>query len=130
MSTYAQLYWLTRLDSISIFFRIIALILFIGIVVLSINYDIKERYENNLEMKKKSIKIGRILIISLLFSLLLNVFIPSKKEVTFIIAGGKTIDFIKSDKNVNKIPAQTTAVISSFLQKQIDEMNNDSTKNK
>jgi hypothetical protein len=130
MSTYAKLYWLTRLDSISIFFEIIAFILFIGIVVLSVYYALEEGYEDNLEMKKKSIKIGRILIISFLFSLLLNVFIPSQKEATFIIAGGKIIDFIKSDKNANKIPAQTTAITSSFLQKQIDKMNNDSTKNK
>ena len=51
-------------------------------------------------------------------------FIPSKNDVIFIIAGGKTIDFIKSDTSINKIPAQTTKLITDYLQEQINKNEN------
>lgn len=53
---------------------------------------------------------------------MLEVFVPTKNEAIVIIAGGKTLDFIKQDSSLNKIPSQTTAIISQFLQNEIDTL--------
>lgn len=117
METTTQLYWLTRLDSISMIFSIIAILGFfilIGIIMFSISDDID--YED-----KSVIKRMRIFFITFIISLLGVILIPTKDEVVFIIAGGKTIDFIKNDTSINKIPSQTTKLITDYLEEQINK---------
>jgi hypothetical protein len=126
METTTQLYWLTRLDGISIAFVVICIASFIGLLFSFIfytsevtsSYGVDEKLVTNL--KKWLNKCSIIFTISLMFAL----FIPSKNDVIFIIAGGKTIDFIKSDTSINKIPAQTTKLITDYLQEQINKNEN------
>ena len=71
----------------------------------------------------KLIKIvKRSLIPVFVVSLLVACLIPTQKEAVFIIAGGKTIDWAMADTSLNKIPSQTTAIISRFLEYQEKEI--------
>jgi hypothetical protein len=58
------------------------------------------------------------------------VFVPTQKEAVVIFAGGKTIDFIEADSSIQKIPHQTTEMISKFMENEILEMNKELERNK
>lgn len=132
MSNYSKLYWLTRLDNINGFAIVIAIISIVTIAITliwcAITSDFDE-YESRDEIgKRKALRAKargyiKSYVISFVVSLVLLIFLPTKNEVIFIVAGGKTMNFIQSDTSINKIPAQTTAIISDFLQKQIGDMN-------
>ena len=121
MNNYLNLYLLTRLDGICGMlstlvgvFAIILVIAFIG--RLACLTDKNAEVEN-------ATKIGfKIFLPILIVSIILSISIPTKNEAIFIIAGGKTIDFIQNDTSICKLPAQTTAIISNYLDKQIKEI--------
>lgn len=120
MQTTTQLYWLTRLDSIQFTFALLAiigLIIFIGLIMFTVSGDID--YED-----KTTIKQLRIYAVSFGISLLGAIFVPTKDEIIFIVAGGKTIDFIKNDSSINKLPGKTTKYISEILQNEINKLDN------
>ena len=60
-----------------------------------------------------------------LSSILGLVFIPTQNEAIVIFAGGKTIDFIEADSSIQKIPHQTTEIISKFMENEILKMNDE-----
>lgn len=128
MSNYAKLYWLTRLDSISIFFGfLIAFAIISAIVFLIMHSDSPLSFETDKlkvwpAKQKNYVNWIKKCLFAAVFFLLIEVFLPSKRDVILIVAGGKTIDFIQSDTSINKIPAQTTAIISDFLNKKIKEL--------
>lgn len=124
MATTTQLYWLTRLDSIQCIFGVLSILgttilIFILMAFLSGDIDYEE---------KSTKKNFRIFYVIYSISLIGAIFIPSKDEVIFIVAGGKTIDFIKNDSSINKIPSQTTKYISEILQKEINKLDDEEEK--
>jgi len=118
METTTQLYWLTRLDGVLIIFgtlTVIGIIISIFLSLAAVGGDLDLSDKDSLRLFKKFVVIFSISVLGV-------VFIPSKDEVVFIIAGGKTIDFIKNDSSINKLPGQTTKYISEILQKEIDKL--------
>lgn len=139
MSIYSKLYWLTRLDGIQGLFIAFAVIAFIAVVAIIIwrliNADFDE-FHTEKEIEKRSNnrktlgnKIKWILPLGFVF-FILSFLIPTKNEMIFIVAGGKTIDWVQNDTSIYKIPSQTTAIISDFLDKQIKKMNEKPEKSK
>lgn len=124
MSSYSQLYWLTRLDNIQGLFVATAVIS--GLLLLAyhicMGFLLAEEDWNDSALKK--IGKGKVVLVWIIcpISILAATLIPTKDEIIFIIAGGKTIDFIKHDSSINKIPAQSTKLITDFMQEQIDKM--------
>lgn len=117
-----NLYWLTRLDTfkgIGIALMIIGLvatfILFISIQIEG--YD----KEGRQEMRQEYSWVRKITIPFIIFGGLTTLFLPSRNEVIFIIAGGKAMDFVESDSSLNKIPAQSTKLITDYLENQIKD---------
>jgi hypothetical protein len=129
MNNYQKLYWLTRLDSINGFLTW-GLLVFSIIIIASILYGwIADDYLMNKEQKEKlkndlklSVKIRNYCIYFLIIFSLIKTFLPSQKEAIFIIAGGKTIDFIEQDSSVQKIPSQATEIITRYFDKEIEEL--------
>jgi hypothetical protein len=131
MNIYSKLYWLTRLDGIQGLFVAIAIIIFVGCVAIFIWKFASEDFdefceEEEIEIRKKQRKsmFGKIkwmMPLGFVF-LLLSILTPTKNEAIFIVAGGKTIDWIQNDTSICKIPSQTTAIISDFLDNQIKKM--------
>jgi uncharacterized membrane protein len=131
MNNYEKLYLLTRLDGIGGLFTAIAAFSFLTILGIfvyewaSSDWDViygeEKQKARKEERKKHTNKIKWITLICILFTIS-SILIPSQKEAIFIIAGGKTIDFIEADSSIQKMPEQTTQIISSFLDKQIKEI--------
>ncbi len=124
MNNYEKLYWLTRLDSIQtigIIFLVLSiiglLIYYICAIVVSDDNDTPTT-EFCKEHKALRLWLWWIFIIVLF----LLTFIPSKREAIFIMAGGKTMDFVQSDSSINKLPSQTTLLISKYLENKLDSL--------
>lgn len=139
MNNYEKIYWLTRLDGLNSLFVVmsilsIALILLISISSLASKdfdqyYDghrLKERINTRLKFTSKI----KYLTLTLIVGVLGVIFLPTQKEAILIFAGGKTMDFVQKDTSIRKIPEQTTLLISTFFQKQIEEMNKPEEKKK
>ena len=132
MSTYSKLYWLTRLDGLGHLFGTIAILSFlcmVGILIfclISASDDEfswnKDKMQERKLYRTKVKGLYKYFIPSFFISFLLCILTPTKNEAIFIVAGGKTIDWIQSDTSTVKIPAQTSKIISDFLEKQITEM--------
>jgi len=85
-------------------------------------YDDKE----DADAYKKNWKWHRVL--SFVFAIISGIsliFIPSRDEAIMILAGGKTMDYIQSDTSLNKLPYQTTQIISEYLDKKIKDLKTD-----
>lgn len=122
METTTQLYWLTRLDGLSTLFSVLA-ILSVLVTAFSSIINLCEstgRYQDE-DIVNKTRKISRTSLVITLILVPIAILIPSKDDVIFIVAGSKTIDFIKNDTSINKIPAQTTKLITDYLDKQLEE---------
>lgn len=120
MDNYSKIYWLTRLDNLQAFFQIVftisATVLFLYHLIMALSIDEKEEYEQNWsKYRNLSFWVG-------LTALILMVFMPTKNDMILIYAGGKTMDYVQADSSLAKIPYQTTAIISNYLDKSIKEM--------
>lgn len=129
MSNYSKLYWLTRLDGINGFF--IALDIISGVLILAIiigcfissdfdEYKKESEIKIRKELRQKIRKKIPLLSVLLSLGIIISIFTPTKNEAIFIMAGGKTMDYVQSDTSLSKMPYQATKIISDYLQKQID----------
>lgn len=126
MNNFFKLYLLTRLDSIQLIATIIAALSFVafGIYLLAMltecyDKDDRKEFSDNYKLVRKTILWAGIVSMTVLM------LVPTKQDAIMIYAGGKTIDFIQQDSSINKIPSQTTKIVSDFLQKQIDDVDSD-----
>ena len=123
MTNYEQLYWLTRLDGISHFSEALTIFGLIVFIVTSIGWGVVSSEEGQdyplvTTLKRLTFRSGGA---SLLFILILT-FTPTKNEAIFIMAGGKTMDFVQNDSSINKIPAKSTEFIVKCLEESIKEL--------
>jgi len=122
MDNYSKIYWLTRLDYVQNIFIAIAIILGILIVANIFNAFIKmigdcdEIYFLNSIWKKA------VTIFFFSLSIIAACLTPTKTEMILIYAGGKTMDYVQKDTSLQKIPYQTTTIISDYLDKSIKEL--------
>lgn len=124
MSNYSAIYWITRLDKICVLSVILLTIALIVIVVYHMGLYLECYYEEDKEEYHKSYaKYRNMAFCTAIISGLLLVFVPTKKDIIIIYAGGKTMDFVQSDSSCAKIPHQTTLIISEYLDKSIKELN-------
>lgn len=125
---YSTIYWLTRLDGIKDMFEGVAiacliLSVFAGVFSSPIAADDCGIEGDKL---KRLRKFFRLVVCVGLFSLIANVFIPSKNEALLIIGGGKVYEYVQQDTALQKIPGATTEYIKVLLEKEISEMKKDS----
>ena len=130
MNNYSKLYWFTRLDHFSDFIIAVAVLLIIISATLLLRaYAFKDKSFSREDEKKEidaerkvALKKSKVLIPVAFVIIMLTLFIPSKNEVIFIMAGGKTLDYVQSDTSLSKIPYKATEVIVNYLDKAIGEM--------
>ena len=58
----------------------------------------------------------------LILFILLQIALPSKTDLIYIVAGGKTLDFVKTDKSIQEIPGNTTEIVNNVLKLGIKEL--------
>lgn len=121
----AEIYWISRLDYICNLFIVLSIIfgtiVVVGGFTLVVSYRLDNDYPTILKIVKRSILI-------LGFSLLGVIFLPNTKQAYMIWGLGGTIDYIKSNETVQKLPDKTIQCLDEFLDKYLNE--EDSTHNR
>lgn len=125
MNNYEKLYWLTRLDSLQVLFGLTIAVCVIIRLIYHSYYAMEMNYENEekqLAFIKKHKPLRIITIALAILAVLGLAFVPSRNEAILIMAGGKTLDYVQSDTSLSKIPAQTTRIVSEYLEQSLEEM--------
>lgn len=121
----AEIYWISRLDYICNLFIVLSIIfgtiVVVGGFTLVVSYRLDNDYLTILKIVKRSILI-------LGFSLLGVIFLPNTKQAYMIWGLGGTIDYIKSNETVQKLPDKTIQCLDKFLDEYLNE--EDSTHNR
>lgn len=121
----SEIYWISRLDYICNLFIALSIIfgtiVVVGGFILTIVNKSEEDYPTILKTVKRSILIFG-------FSLLGVIFLPNTKQAYMIWGLGGTIDYIKSNETVQKLPDKTIQCLDKFLDKYLNE--EDSTHNR
>lgn len=118
LDIYSQLYWLTRLDGI---IDTAIVITFLGLLAIIITFVCESDYLSE-EGDKLVKKIRKLSVIAACICVPIIIFVPTKNDMVFIIATGKTINFAQTDSSIQKIPAQTTKLVTDILQAQIEKL--------
>lgn len=122
MSWSTSIYWLTRLDNISSFFSTVLGLSCLAIIAMLIFRGIC--YVDAQEYERKNWLLGIFIFLATLGGLG-KVFTPTTKEAIFIVAGGKTLDYIGKDTSLQKIPGQITGITSTWLESKLKELEED-----
>lgn len=105
-----EIYWITRLGLL--FDIIFACAILSGIAMFAYNLwfflDCDER-------PKKNKNVTKGLWITFITSLVLVIFIPSKKDLLLMYTVGNTIDFVKKNPTAQKIPDKIVDCLDKYL---------------
>ena len=123
-----ELYWITRLDSIS--GTILTLTIISGIVTvvatiiwLVCNSLAAEGVEE--DFNEGWAKVGKsfvkVCLPLFLVSLIGNTFIPTTKEAYLIYGVGGTIDYLRSDQTAKQIPHKVIVAVDKYLEELVLE---------
>lgn len=121
----SEIYWISRLDYICNLFIVLSIIFGTIVVIGGFTLVISDRSDNDYPTILKIVK-RSILILG--FSLLGVIFLPNTKQAYMIWGLGGTIDYIKSNETVQKLPDKTIQCLDKFLDKYLNE--EDSTHNR
>ena len=121
----SEIYWISRLDYICNLFIGLSIIFGTIVVVGGLTLVVLNRLDNDYPTILKIVK-RSILILG--FSLLGVIFLPNTKQAYMIWGLGGTIDYIKSNETVQKLPDKTIQCLDKFLDKYLNE--EDSTHNR
>lgn len=121
----SEIYWISRLDYICNLFIVLSIIFGTIVVAGGFTLVLSDRSDNDSPTMLKIVK-RSILILG--FSLLGIIFLPSTKQAYMIWGLGGTIDYIKSNETVQKLPDKTIQCLDKFLDKYLNE--EDSTHNR
>lgn len=123
-----ELYWITRLDSISS--TILALTVVSGIVtaIMTVIWLVCNSLANDgaePEFNEGWAKIGksfvRVCFPLFLVFLIGNTFIPTTKEAYLIYGVGGTIDYLRSDQTAKQIPHKVIVAVDKCLEELVTE---------
>ena len=114
----SEIYWISRLDYICNLFIVLAIIFGTIVVVGGFTLVVSDRSDNDYPTILKIVK-RSILILG--FSLLGIIFLPNTKQAYMIWGLGGTIDYIKSNETVQKLPDKTIQCLDKFLDKYLNE---------
>lgn len=121
----SEIYWISRLDYICNLFIVLSIIFGTIVVVGGFILVVSDRSDNDYPTILKIVK-RSILILG--FSVLGVIFLPNTKQAYMIWGLGGTIDYIKSNETVQKLPDKTIQCLDKFLDKYLNE--EDSTHNR
>ncbi len=129
MTSYEKIYWLTRMDDIKHYMQVIPIFMIAFTVVIYVGCAAYGDFCDDDEELKKTrkrwkFKLNFIVPIGIILGIA-QIFVPTTKEMLVIIAGGKTIDYVQADTSLQKLPSQTTAIISQFFDNQLNELKKD-----
>ena len=131
-----EIYWITRLDAISDFLTIIAIVSFLISVVMAA-FAIYNRFEADdyaeggkyyncyMQRFKIFLKYFKRSILVIIVSCVINVFIPTKNDALLIYGVGGTIDYIKSNDTAKQLPDKCIKALDKWVENLNEEKKQD-----
>lgn len=110
-----EIYWITRLDDISFFLGSISIISGILFVLAAFVITVASN-EGDLSIVKGGITSIKISLSAFLLSMTINVFVPTTKDAMLIFGVGGTIDYIKSNETINKLPDKCVKALEAWVE--------------
>lgn len=111
----SELYWITRLDGINLFFIVVMII---AILVLSINilyyfFSLEEENKDGIQRAKRFITLFSVISLISLFG---NIFVPTTKEAMIIYGIGGTLDYIQSNETTKQLPDKCIKALDMWIE--------------
>ena len=131
-----EIYWITRLDAISDFLTIIAIVSFLISVVMAA-FAMYNRFEADdyaeggkyyncyMQRFKIFLKYFKRSILVIIVSCVINVFIPTKNDALLIYGVGGTIDYIKSNDTAKQLPDKCIKALDKLVENLNEEKKQD-----
>ena len=131
-----EIYWITRLDAISDFLTIIAIVSFLISVVMAA-FAMYNRFEADdyaeggkyyncyMQRFKIFLKYFKRNILVIIVSCVINVFIPTKNDALLIYGVGGTIDYIKSNDTAKQLPDKCIKALDKWVENLNEEKKQD-----
>ena len=114
-----EMYWITRLDGILVFFTVLAVACsLIGVsafltAVISFDFDDFSR--------KVTYKWGIILMIAAIPFTMGAIFTPSSKEMLLIYGVGGTVEYLKDNDTAKQLPDKSIEALDKLLDEYLNE---------
>lgn len=121
----SEIYWISRLDYICNLFIVLSIVFGVIVVVGGFTLIVADKSDNDYPVILKTVK-KSLLMFSC--SILVVIFLPNTKQAYMIWGLGGTIDYIKSNETVQKLPDKTVQCLDKFIDKYLNE--EDSTHNR
>lgn len=110
-----ELYWITRLEGINFLIGTIIFISVLASIYFFVGYAINGFIIDDVYTKKHLNKLKMFTLIFILTSVL-NIFIPSTRDVLMIYGIGGTIDYIKSNEKAKQLPDKCINALDKFVE--------------
>ena len=114
-----ELYWLNVLGNLhNVSFALAVLAAFI---ILAVGFWLLLSYDDGDEPSPSLKKVFKYSIFVFVFGIVLAIFIPSQKNLLVIYGVGGTIDYLKENKDANKIPDKCVKALDKYLDDALKE---------
>lgn len=114
----SEIYWISRLDYICNLFIALSIIFGVIVVVGGFILIVSDKSDNEYPVILKIVK-KSILILGC--SLLAVIFLPNTKQAFMIWGLGGTIDYIKNNETVQKLPDKTIQCLDKFIDEYLNK---------
>lgn len=126
MSYTIGLYFLNRLDAFRTVLTILLVTGILGILAYYVARAFSTVTKKDVDDFNTMYRWKRRTLITLIFVGIGGLtFIPTTKQMIFIIAGGKTLDYVSKDQSLRKIPGQVTEITTEWLDNKLKEIQAD-----
>lgn len=115
----SELYWLCVLGSLNDLGRAIVVVSFLLCVTLGFWLLLCSTVD--LELSHFIKKVFKGSLFSIVLGVVMVIFIPSQKNLLIIYGVGSTIDYLKENKDANKIPDKCVKALDKYLDDALKE---------
>ena len=115
----SQLYWLSVLGNLNELGVAIAVLSFVVFIALGLWLILCS--EDDLEQSSFIKKVFKGSMFAFVFGVVMVIFIPSQKNLLIIYGVGGTIDYLKENKDANKIPDKCIKALDKYLDDALTE---------
>lgn len=114
----SEIYWISRLDYICNLFIVLSIVFGVIAVIGGFTLIVADKSDKDYPVILKIVKKS---LLAFSCSILAVIFLPNTKQAYMIWGLGGTIDYIKSNETVQKLPDKTVQCLDKFLDKYLNE---------
>lgn len=118
----SELYWLGVLGNLNDLGGVIAVLSFLVFIALGFYFYLCS--EDDLEPSTFMKKMFKGSMFAIVLGVVMAIFIPSQKNLLIIYGVGGTIDYLKENKDANKIPDKCIKALDKYLDDALKEDKN------